>query len=241
MISHSNKRKLDNADSEFNAKIQRVDEAALPQWLRVEKAVFLFPGLFGANVSMSLHWDEMSFDQFMAAGFITTYPDARQFRIEMLKSSPAQQFGFDGAVLINGKWSPVQVKDHRRPISPADVGSFVMALGYMKLTVPDVHAFIVSTSGFTERVSSGKILFNYDCITVNAAEILSRIPPAPVLKHSTDIDCMNSLRPCQQEALDAMESAFKRQLGYFVLGLPPGAGKMVEIVYKILNKGKPET
>jgi hypothetical protein len=134
----SNKRVLDDADY-IHAKIQRVLDTTSPQWLRVERAVFLIPELFGCNVSLALHWDEMSFDQFMAAGFISTYPEARQFRIEMSKNSPAQQFGFDGAVLINGKWCPVQVKDHRRPISPADVGSFLVALGLMRLTAPCIH------------------------------------------------------------------------------------------------------
>jgi hypothetical protein len=108
MTIGTNKRILD-ADYDRNAKIQRVDDAALPQWLRVERAVFLCPELFGDNVCILLHWDEMSFGQFMAVGFIGTYPDARQFRIEMSKSSPAQQFGFDGAVCRNGTWCPVKV------------------------------------------------------------------------------------------------------------------------------------
>jgi hypothetical protein len=120
MIISTNKRSLLDADYDRNAKIQRVDDIALPQWLRVERAVFLIPELFGCNVTLLLHWDEMSFNQFMAVGFIETYPEARQFRIEMSKASPAQQFGFDGAVFIDGKWSPVQVKDHRKRISPND-------------------------------------------------------------------------------------------------------------------------
>eukprot|EP00953_Heterococcus_sp_UTEX-ZZ885_P004087 2705-Heterococcus_DN1.PRE.4 len=170
MIRQCNKRILDNADSEYNAKIQRVDDAALPQWLRVERAVFSCPDLFGPDVCLLLHWDEMSFNQFMAVGFIEIYPDARQFCIEMFKASPAQQFGFVGAVFCNGRWCPVQVKDHIKPISPNDLGSFFLASNYIR----------------------------YECITINAAEILSRIPPAPVLQHTTDIDCINLLRPCQQ-------------------------------------------
>jgi superfamily II DNA or RNA helicase len=71
---------------------------------------------------------------------------------------------------------------------------------------------------------------------VKAADILSRIPPEPVLQKTTDIEYMNLLRPCQQKALDAMESAFKNQLGYFVLGLPPGAGKtLVCILFCMLK------
>jgi hypothetical protein len=49
----------------------------------------------------------------MDAVFITTYPEARQVRIERLKATPSQQFGFDGAVLRDNGWSGVQVKHHR--------------------------------------------------------------------------------------------------------------------------------
>jgi hypothetical protein len=188
--------------------------------LRVEQAVFHCPALFGNNVSKALHWDDMSFDQFMNAGLITTYPEARQFRIEKSKATPLQQFGVDGAVLRSASWSGVQVKHHRKPVSPDDLGSFLLSSNYIKATMPDFHSFLVSTSGFTERVSSGSTVSNYDCISVSAADNLNTTPPAPIVQQQTDIDCMTSLRPCQQDALDAMVKPFENDCGHFILHLP---------------------
>jgi superfamily II DNA or RNA helicase len=223
---NTNKRALAEGSVHLkDTKVRKIYNVAVPEWLRVEQNVFHCPTLFGNNVSKALHWDDMSFDQFMNAGLITTYPEARQFRIEKSKATPVQQFGFDGAVLRSGSWSGVQVKHHRRPVSPDDLGSFLLASNYIKAATPHFHSFLVSTSGFTERVSSGSTVSNYDCISVSAADILNITPPAHIVQQQTDIDCMTSLRPCQQEALDAMMKSFENEYGYFVLGLPPGAGK----------------
>jgi predicted helicase len=158
---------------------------------------------------------------------ITTYPDARQFRIEKSKATPVQQFGFNGAVLRSGSWSGVQVKHHRRSVSPDDLGSFLLSSNDIKATMPDFHSFLVSSSGFTEKVSSVCTMSNYDCIRVSAGDILNTTPPAPIVQQQTDIYCMTSLRPCQQEAINAMVTSFENDCGHFILGLPPGAGKTI--------------
>jgi Type III restriction enzyme, res subunit len=112
-------------------------------------------------------------------------------------------------------------------VSPNDLESFLSAIGFIKVAKPDFHSYVVSTSGFTERVVACGRALNYDCITACASDIIIPSVPTKAAQHKTDMDCITTLRPCQQEALDAMVTSIENDCGHFkwALGLPPGAGK----------------
>eukprot|EP00611_Tribonema_gayanum_P008080 TRINITY_DN1753_c0_g1_i11.p1 TRINITY_DN1753_c0_g1~~TRINITY_DN1753_c0_g1_i11.p1 ORF type:complete len:565 (+),score=44.67 TRINITY_DN1753_c0_g1_i11:298-1992(+) len=208
----------------------RYDMQTKQDWLLVEEAAFKDKSLYGSDVTRVVHWSDMSFDEFMDAGFITLYSEACQLRIRQLAKTPDQQFGFDGAVQSGQVWSSSQVKHLGEPVGTDSLGSFYSALLRMRRTRPHFHAYLVSTSGFTGVIQDSQ-MWNFTCVNMSTTNLL--LSPeqlaVPLVRESEDTLHVHNLRKCQIEALGAMTRAFVDN-GTFILGLPPGAGKTLTCI-----------
>ncbi|KAG5187499.1 hypothetical protein JKP88DRAFT_276201 [Tribonema minus] len=229
-----------SADADIILQSDRGTSIRVKQdWLEVEEAVFKTLAHFPAGATRAVHWSYVGFDAFLDCGLISAYTEARQLRIKLRNATPKDQFGFDGLVLMyDVSWEPAQVKHERHPVGPPSLGAFYSAITRIRRTRPDMRSHVVSTSGFTENMELDAEVFNLNLISTSAEELLAAAATAAPAAPAAGDDVANSqnLRACQKEALQAMVTAFERESGSFLLGLPPAAGKTLTCILFCLHE-----
>ncbi|KAG5187317.1 P-loop containing nucleoside triphosphate hydrolase protein [Tribonema minus] len=225
-----------------NVIVEQSDRASnlriKPEWQIVEEAAFKSLDHFPAGARRAVHWTNMGFDDFMDAGFITLYDEARQLRIQKLSKAPGDQFGYDGAVLYEA-WEGAQVKHEREPVGPKSLGAFYSAIIGMRISNPDVRTHLLSTSGFTPRTVVDSHRLNFTLLSKSSTALLAAAaeqePKAPVAVAGDDVANSQNLRKWQQDALCSMAKAFATE-GPYVLGVVPGAGKTLACILLCLHE-----